>query len=248
MRTTEKLIAVSIISHGHGAMVERLAGSLLKCEGVSRIIVTKNIPEALELPSSDKLLVIENDHPKGFGANHNDAFKHCTEPFFCPLNPDIELIDNPFPELLATIDRTGSSLVAPLVVAPDGSIEDSLRRFPTIPSLVRKFFKGDDGRYVLSDLDTPFHPEWAAGMFLLFRSTDFARLGGFDEGYFLYYEDVDICVRAWRMGLRITACPKVRVVHDARRDSHRNWRHLRWHLGSMARYFWKHLGKLPRVA
>ena len=92
-----------------------------------------------------------------------------------------------------------------------------------------------------------FHPEWVAGMFMLFRSQDFARLGGFDEAFFLYYEDVDICVRAWKQGMKIVACPQVSVVHDARRDSHRSARHIRWHLASMVRYFFKHWGRLPHV-
>jgi hypothetical protein len=47
--------------------------------------------------------------------------------------------------------------------------------------------------------------------------------------------------------MRILACPKVSVIHDARRDSHRRLRHLRWHLASIVRYFWKHCGRLPRV-
>lgn len=84
-------------------------------------------------------------------------------------------------------------------------------------------------------------------MFMLFRSQDFERLGGFDERYFLYYEDVDICVRAGQQGMRVVACPKVSVVHDARRDSRRSFKHLRWHLASMVRFFWRHWGRLPRV-
>ena len=81
---------------------------------------------------------------------------------------------------------------------------------------------------------------------MLFRSEDFARLKGFDERFFLYYEDVDICIRVWQLSLRVAACPRVSVVHHARRDSRRSLRHLRWHLESMGRYFLKHWGRLPR--
>ena len=242
-----ELISVSIVSHGHGTMVERLVASLLDCPEVSQIVITRNIPEVLDLVSSDRLTVVDNPVPKGFGANHNAAFEHCHKPFFCPLNPDIELLENPFPDLLAAMKLTGSAIVAPLVTAPDGQLEDSIRHFPTIFSLARKLTSGVDGRYQIKSDQAVFYPEWVGGMFMLFRSDDFMRLRGFDEGFFLYYEDVDVCARAWKQGMKIIACPQVSVVHDARRDSHRSTRYLRWHLASMARYFWKHWGRLPKV-
>jgi len=245
---SSELIAVSIVSHGHGGMLGRLVESLLGCPEVVQVIVTRNIPESWGLVSSDRITIIDNTVPKGFGANHNAAFRLCHQPLFCPLNPDIELLGDPFPELVSVMNRAAGALVAPLVKSPDGGVEDSMRRFPTLLSLARKMVGGADGRYLLTDVHESFHPEWVAGMFMLFRSPDFARLGGFDEGYFLYYEDVDICARAWKLGLKIIACPQVSVIHDAQRDSHRSIRHLRWHLASMGRYFWKHWGRLPDVA
>lgn len=229
-------------------MVERLVESLLGFPEVAQILVTRNIAEPLALLSSPRITLVDNSFPKGFGANHNAAFAYCQQPFFCPLNPDIELAGNPFPELMLAMSQTGASLVAPLVMAPGGSVEDSVRHFPTLASLLRKAFGGADGRYFLTKGQANFHPEWVAGMFMLFRSADFRQLGGFDERFFLYYEDVDICVRTWRLGLKVAVCPQVSVVHDARRDSHRSSRHLRWHLTSMARYFLKHWGRLPCVA
>ena len=240
------MIAGSIVSHGHGAMTEGLIRALLACPEVRQVIVTRNVPEALDIPADDRVVVVDNAEPKGFGANHNAAFSLCSQPFFCPLNPDIALLADPFPELLKGIARSGAALIVPLVVSPFGGVEDSMRHFPTLRSLASKALGRSDGRYVVQGGEANFYPEWVAGMFMLFRSEDFARLKGFDERFFLYYEDVDICVRAWRQGLKVAACPRVSVVHDARRDSRRSARHLRWHLASMARYFIKHWGRLPR--
>ena len=228
-------------------MVVRLVEALLGFPEVAQVLVTCNLPESLVLPSSSRVTLIDNPHPKGFGANHNAAFANCQQPFFCPLNPDIELLRNPFPALLGALASLDVAMVAPMVVTPDGNIEDSVRYFPTLRSLLRKAFGGADGRYPLAAGQASFHPEWVAGMFMLVRGSDFARLGGFDERFFLYYEDVDICVRAWKLGMKIMACPQVSVIHDARRESHRSSRHLRWHLASMARYFLKHWGRLPHV-
>ena len=227
-------------------MLVRLIESLLMCPEVAQIIVTRNVPESLQLPVSDRIVLLHNPQPKGFGENHNVAFGRCTQPFFCPLNPDISLIGDPFGTLLTELDKSGAAIAAPLVLAPGGAVEDSVRRFPTLVSLLRKACGGQDGRYNLKLNDPVFHPDWVAGMFMLFRSADYARLGGFDPKFFLYYEDVDICVRARKAEMVLIVCPSVAVIHDARRDSHRSLRHLRWHLASMGRYFLKHWGRLPR--
>ncbi|MBK7674964.1 MAG: glycosyltransferase family 2 protein [Candidatus Accumulibacter sp.] len=228
-------------------MVGRLVGQLLAFPEVAQIILTLNVPESVALPDDARVTVIGNAEPKGFGANHNAAFAVCTQTFFCPLNPDIEFDRNPFPILCAALEDNRVALVAPLVRSPDGKIEDSMRRFPTPSALLIKALGGKDGRYVVRHDQANFSPEWVAGMFMLFRSCDFQDLGGFDERFFLYYEDVDLCARVWEKGLKILACPQGCVIHDAQRESRRRLRHLRWHLASVARFFWKHWGRLPRV-
>jgi GT2 family glycosyltransferase len=233
------MIAISIVSHGHGAMVDRLISQLRHCPQVTRLILTRNIPESSEIVEDALVEIVENAAPKGFGTNHNAAFARCDEPFYCVLNPDIELKDNPFPALLQCLEDGEVGLVAPLILAPGGSVEDSARHFPTLWSLLRKALGGPDGRYAIEPGQPVVFPDWVAGMFMLFRSSVFARLGGFDEGYFLYYEDVDICDRTVRAGMKVALCPSVAAIHDARRDSHRSLRHLRWHLASMARYLCK---------
>ncbi|MDT4866609.1 hypothetical protein FQZ97_1014710 [compost metagenome] len=156
-------------------------------------------------------------------------------------------MDNPFPGLLDSITSTKSALVAPLVLAPGGTIEDSVRRFPNFQRLVTRLFIEQGSDYPLAQEQAPVFPDWVAGMFMLFRAEDFARLRGFDEGFRLYYEDVDICVRTWKMGRPVSVCPQVSVIHDAQRTSRRNLRYMRWHLASMARYLLKHWGRLPVV-
>jgi N-acetylglucosaminyl-diphospho-decaprenol L-rhamnosyltransferase len=229
-------------------MVEKLVASLLDLPEVRQVVVTRNIPEPLSLGDDARLSVVDNAVPKGFGANHNAAYRLCDQPTFCVLNPDIAFATNPFPRLLAVMADTGAALVAPLVREPGGRVEDSTRYFPTLLSVAAKMFGVAEGRHLAADGQEAFYPEWVAGMFMLFRSLDFGRLGGFDEGFFLYYEDVDICVRAWKRGMKVAACTDADVVHDARRDSRRNLRYMRWHLASVTRYFWKHWGRLPRIA
>jgi N-acetylglucosaminyl-diphospho-decaprenol L-rhamnosyltransferase len=74
-------------------------------------------------------------------------------------------------------------------------------------------------------------------MFMLFPREIFKEIGGFDERYFLYYEDVDLCARLTLAGYRILLCNTVSAIHDARRSSHKNLRYMRLHLLSIIRFF-----------
>lgn len=113
--------------------------------------------------------------------------------------------------------------------------------------LASKFFGRSDGRYHFSLDDDPLPVDWIGGMFMLFRSSAFASVGGFDEKFFLYYEDVDICARLWTAGYRVLVCPAASVIHDAQRASHHDWHYRLWHAQSMQRYFAKHWFRLPRA-
>lgn len=244
------MITVSIVSHYHGEMIGSLLDDLANCPQVAKVILTMNVPEAeIVLPptAAFRTLVLRNAIPKGFASNHNAAFEYCDTPFFCVLNPDVRLsYGNPFPILIECL-RDNIALCAPAVISPSGEIEDSARLFPDIFTLVAKLLGGDDGRYRYEVVEKTFWPEWVAGMFMLFTSAGFAAVNGFDESFFLYYEDVDLCVRMWRSGSAIALCPQAKVLHDARRASRRNPLHMVWHASSMVRFFFKHWGRLPAV-
>jgi N-acetylglucosaminyl-diphospho-decaprenol L-rhamnosyltransferase len=231
-------VTISIVSHGHGAMVSSLLADLaLYCNPSISVIVTLNIPESAEigdaLPFSVKL--IRNASPRGFGANHNAAFEESNSAYFCVLNPDISIKKDPFPSLIDALANPRVGVVAPKIVSPMGDIEDSARHFPTIGFLAGKLLGLTTGiDYEIGQ--TVLSPDWVAGMFMLFRAPVYAELQGFDERYFLYYEDVDLCRRLRKRGYEILLVPTVSAVHDARRESHRSLRHLRWHLASLLRF------------
>lgn len=234
------LIVLSVVSHGQRELVRDLLTDIAaRCKSDIHVVLTLNVPEDVPFDINGfafPIEVIRNERPKGFGANHNQAFRRLSGEYFCVVNPDIRLNDDPFDKLVACVSETGASLAAPVVVNPQGGIEDSVRRFPTPFRIAGKVFGlGRNSDYALSS--RPFSPDWVAGMFMLFQSAAFQELGGFDERYFLYYEDVDICARLRLSGRDIIACPWVRVIHAARRESHRNLQYLTWHLASISRFF-----------
>lgn len=238
-------VVASVVSHGHGEMVWRLVDQLVDCPEVVQIIVTLNIPEVVPDVLDRKVLLLRNELPKGFGANHNAAFTLAKSDFYCVINPDIELIEDPFAALLVAMNDKGAGLSAPLVVASDGALEDSMRSFLTPWAMLKRVLGFASGAYPLRRGDSDFTPDWVAGMLMLFRSEAYVKVGGFDERYFMYCEDADICTRLWKAGYKVVGCLSAGVIHNAQRASHRSFRHLSWHVRSMARYFWSHLFSLP---
>lgn len=157
------MITVSVVSHGHGVFLSSLVNKLLQLAEVEKIVITLNIPELLNLPANDRIQLIHNASPKGFGANHNQAFSFCNSQFFCVLNPDISFAENPFPQLLQAASD-GIGLVAPIVKNLDGNIEDSVRKFPSPMSILcRRLFNYQDG-YHYAQGDANFYPEWVGGV------------------------------------------------------------------------------------
>ena len=234
-------ISISIVSHLQCSLVDKLLADIESvCKASSiEVILTLNTHE--EPPFAGRhfsfpIKTIRNQIPQGFATNHNQAFAHATGRYFCVMNPDIRLNNNPFPALLSCLQDSSVGVAAPIVVGEGGEMEDSARRFPTPFRIFCKAFGGcRDSDYVVKD--APFHPDWVGGMFMLFPRGIFERLGGFDQRYFLYYEDVDLCARLRLMGYEAAVCPQARVIHHAQRSSHRNFRYLRWHLRSMTRFF-----------
>jgi len=234
-------ISISIVSHGQCGLVSQLLSDIERCCGNHSIevLLTINLPE--EIPFADKqypfpLSIIRNSQPLGFGANHNQAFAQAVGAFFCVMNPDIRFDRDPFQPLLQILQDTAVGVVAPLVMGEDGQIEDSARRFPTPLKILCKAIGGCKGSDYTVQAET-VSPDWIGGMFMLFLHKTFANIRGFDERYFLYYEDVDLCARLQLSGYQVLLCAEAQVTHLARRDSHRQLKFLKWHVASMMRFF-----------
>jgi N-acetylglucosaminyl-diphospho-decaprenol L-rhamnosyltransferase len=242
-------ITVSIVNHGHCSMIEDLVYQLSrKCISIERVVLTQNIPSMLNFDQSNipfEIIYIENDKPIGFGENHNNAFRHCKTDLFCVMNPDIEIIDDPFPSLENTLALPNVGIAAPQVIDSNGNLEDSARIFPTPSMLLKKMLLNSRGTFEGEFKNGVQYPDWVAGMFLLFRSEFYSEIGGFDEAYFLYYEDIDISLRTWKLGKKVAFNQEAVVVHNAQRSSHKNFRLFTIHIRSIVLFFTKHLFRFP---
>lgn len=242
----QPVLAISVVSHGHGAMLGPLLDQL---QAVSRtipveVVVVQNLPEPRPAAVSATLPVtsIENPEPLGFAENHNAAFRLTTAPYFCVLNPDVVVTADSFTPLLEALKAT-PGVVGPRVESPAGGIEDSARRVPgvlrlAIRWLARRFEADYDPGIPMQRVD------WLAGMCLVFDRASFEQVGGFDPRYRLYCEDVDVCLRLHLQRRFVGWIQGARVVHDAQRDSRRNLRYMLWHIKSLlllltSRSYWR---------
>lgn len=241
-------VTVSIVSHGHGPMVADLLDDLSRqtLAGVMDVVLTLNFAEpdfdfaASCVPS---LTVRVNERPKGFAANHNAALADARGEWVVVINPDVRLNDETLIERLIG-GRQGREvgLVVPMIYNSGGGREDSIRHNLDPLSLLARRIRprnrlidpsGDDGRF-----------RWVAGMFMALPAEVWRAVGGFDERFFLYCEDYDLCARLVTSGRTIVIDPALKAVHDARRSSHTSFKYLRWHFASLLRVwtssqFWK---------
>jgi GT2 family glycosyltransferase len=244
-------LTLSVISHGQARMVEGLLSQLDEHSSLCgiKVIVTLNLSEEFFIKPyrNIQIFMISNSSPKGFGANHNKAFEYCTTPWFGVLNPDLRLAEEePFTKLLELYQSDGKGIgaIAPRIVNEHGSLEDSIRSNLTPWSVItRQFF----GRRKSIDINQHQNDKgffWLAGMCLLLNSAAFESIRGFDERFFLYCEDYDLCARLYACGYLLKYAPDYSIVHQAQRDSHRSFRHLYLHLSSLAKVwvsksFWR---------
>lgn len=183
----------------------------------------------------------------GFGAGHNKVLEKIknSSDYHLVLNPDVEFDVEVIPNLISAIENDKDvAMIAPKVVFPNGNYQSSCRRYPrafelfarrlSFPkSIIRK------GQYDDLDLSKSFYPDFLQGCFQLFKTEDFVKIGGFDERYFLYMEDVDICRKIEELGKKKLYYPDVQITHVLKKESSKNVRLFFTHLNSSFKYFKK---------
>ncbi len=202
----------------------------------------------------------------GFGAGNNLAFAQAKGEYVMLVNPDLTVFPGEFEKLLSFADaHPDIGFVGPQLLNPDRSLQRSFHRFPNplIPLYRRtglgktRWGKRAIDQYLMRDAD-PQLVQDVDGLFgaaILIRRTVLERIGYFDEQFFMYFEDIDLCRRAWESGWRVTYAPVASFVHYHQRESEVKhiWnlltnRVVREHIKSAFRYFWKYRAKThPRA-
>jgi N-acetylglucosaminyl-diphospho-decaprenol L-rhamnosyltransferase len=251
-------VSAVVVSHGHAAELETLLPLL--APQVDEVVVVANTPGSAPATLPPGTRVLENGRPLRLSANVNLGVAATTGEWVVFSNPDVVPERDAVGVLHAfAAARSRCGIAGPRTTWPDGTWQPTRRRFPTVRgTLVRRTplrhafppLERQRDHYLLDeDVSEPVEADWLLGAFLLMRRRTLDEVGGWDEGYRHYVEDIDLCYRAMRVGWERWYVPAARIVHDWAQVTDRRLlsRHTLWHARSMARFVREHPETLARV-
>lgn len=207
----------------------------------------------------DEVRVIHPGKNIGFGAAHNLAVREAKGEYVLLANADVQLRDRSLEKMLQFAEAQDQlGLVGPRLYYPTGEVQESSRRFPSFLDLVSKRFElvprlqRHVDRYLMRDvnLDAPTQVDWLVGAVLLMKRQRFLEVGGFDERFFLFFEDTDLCRRLQEKGYQVWYYPETSMTHEKQRLSESTrpgmwfFKKTFWiHLASAGKYFRKWRGR-----
>ena len=232
-------LAAVLVDNGHGPDARRTLDGLIAAQRRT-------------LPGGCSLALIGQGRNLGFGASHNLALAQAHSTYHLVLNPDAELAPD---ALVAALDflaaHPGCGLLSPAVRDARGALQHLCRRPPGVfdlflrgfaPAALRARFRARLDRYELREHPADlvlWDPPIVSGCCMLFRTELLRRLGGFDERFFLYFEDYDISLRAARL-TRLARLPAMEIVHHGGHAARKGWRHMMLFTRSAAQFFLRH--------
>jgi N-acetylglucosaminyl-diphospho-decaprenol L-rhamnosyltransferase len=241
-------VAAVVVTHGPEAALDRCLRAL--GPQVDDLVVVANPPA----PEADVRTIV-NERDLGFSANANQGIAATSDPFVIVANPDTEPEPGAVAALVSFAEaHPRAGVIGPQLVFPDGQPQGSRRRFPTISgTLVRRtplrrvLGRTQRAHYGLDvEPAEPVQADWLLGAFLMLRRDMLEDLGGFDERFRLYGEDIDLAYRAAKTGWERWYVPEavVRHAHAAVTDRRLFTRQTLWHWRGILRFVRKHPERL----
>lgn len=240
---------ISVINHGHDELITSRDTLAALAKDYTVVIRSNTTPTNVITQYSTEagIHLIHDGSPKGFASNNNAVFDYCQcklgmtdKDYFLVLNPDVDITTDSMQKLLNLSSERNSDISA-INLFRDAALtvyDNSIRHYPKLfaPLMSLLGIKRTD-MYNKNSISEPIEIDWAAGSFLLFKADSFRKLGGFNEKYFMYFEDADLCTRANKKGLKVTYFPSIKAVHLA---SHQNRKllskHFVWYVKSSLKY------------
>jgi len=208
------------------------------------------LQETLDPGFIDHRLIRSNTN-LGFGRAHNRALSEGAGDFHLVLNPDVQMEEGALLRACEYLEaHPGVGLVTPRARDEQGQRQYLAKRYPSIadlllrgfaPGWMRRRFSRRLAAYRLQGVaeDQPVTVDIASGCFMFFRSSVLHELGGFDPGFFMYFEDFDLSLRTASVA-SVAYVPRVRITHAGGGASKKGWRHIRMFARSALRFYGKH--------
>ena len=221
---------------------------------------TDGSAEMVRSEFADRVNLTENATNSGFAAAQNVSIRQSRGRYVFLTNPDCRLLgEDVLRKMVEFMDASPDiGMLGPRIVNPDGSLQYSARRFPTMlaagfrHTLLGRLFPNNRfvRRYMMTDWahDRIADVDWLSGSALMARKAAIDQIGLLDERFYMYVEDVDWCKRAHLAGWRVVYFPDVTISHRIGAASDQNAiEMIREHHRSMLRYFLKYNRRSPRI-
>lgn len=233
-------------------MIKRAVESVVNSWPNSQIVVVDNYGDD-ELEQCCVTWGVEYKCPQvnlGFGKAHNlvlNQAKGLTD-FHLVLNPDVRFEKRVLPQLITKYcEIPNCGILSPLIIYPNGTIQHLCKLIPTpidlvirrlLPGVVKYLWKKRMAQYEMQNFNyqETFFVPILSGCFMLFSDEVYQKVGGFDERFFLYLEDVDLSRRIAHSHINVH-WPTVEITHDYQKSSYHAWRPLLLHINSAIKYF-----------
>lgn len=230
-------ISVVIVSWNVRDLLRQCLQAVLAQTGRHQVIVVDNASTdgTLEMLRADfpEILIVANRENRGYTGGNNQGFQLASGKYILVLNPDTRLQPGAIVTMQAFLEgHPAVAVVGPRLLWPDGSVQSSRRRFPTLMidllenAVVQRFWAVNVvlNRYYCNDLpnDVPQPVDWVVGACIMLRREVVEQIGGFDEGYFMYSEEADWCFRAKAAGWEVWHLPEAAIIHYHGKSSEQN--------------------------
>ncbi len=259
-------LAVIIINHHHGDMLKRAVESIMNSsyDKPYQVFVINNLKDdAIKkwlTQAFPDIELIENDKPKGFASNNNQIIaEHADFDYYLLVNPDATCLSGMLSQLIVVMeDNPKIGVAGPRLINPDGTVQPSRRRFASfLVLLVRALhidvlFKGLAvvDHYLMNDVEFNDIAEvdWITGAVMILRKKALEDAGLFDERFFMYFEDEDLCCRMWQQGWKVCYLNAAVAYHEHIAEGRKkilskaNFHHI----GSAFKMLLKYQGRIVR--
>lgn len=233
--------------------------NFLKEKDYQLIVVDNHSEEELpiEYLKNNNILLIKLKKNYGYAKAINIGLKYATGEYIGILNPDISFNNNEIEEIVFYLEKNPDwGCMAPLFIDKKKNILPSARSFPKISylffgyrSIIYKLFKNNPYSFQFLNLakyqkEKPIEVDSVIGTFIMFRKKALEEVGNFDENFFLFAEDLDICKRLWEKNWKVILYPKIKVVHYLGKARSKNFiRSEKERLRAFYYFFKKHYQK-----
>lgn len=221
LNKTNPKISIILVTYNSAKTINRCLESIRKTtQAPFEILIVDNASsddtrEKIKQSKIESRIILNNQN-LGFSRANNIGIKQAKGDYLMFLNPDTKVKNNAIDRLhqyLVTHPEVG--LVVPKLEDEDGTSQKSVRQLPTLLRAIKEYYLGIKSSYA------PFVPlgtsavdvESAVGAAMMVKKTTYQQVGGFDERYFLYFEDLDLCRKILRVNLKIKYLPEAIIVH-----------------------------------